>query len=356
MEVPQTEALELLEQVIAELTSPTRNLKSILRKCQHVCELLGWGPSRDWFHQELNGLYAGRPLPGYRRFQGTLVWEPAEGHDTINWTTSGMVYGHEPEDVATEPITFDYYGGIDWLLGASTSGYTEKTDQVKTGTIRSRERKIQLRREKRFLSGVFLNAISQIENQTFDFASKAYKQIRYGDAMEKTWDSIRLEVVKRLGELGLSKNLEAITDGLNSDNPEALRNMVFGCRSLVKDVVDFLWQDPKNTYDYLPGNSKKEKLQVTPDKTKNRIRAYLHQKGISSTRGEYYVNEMDRLGISFDSLIARQSTAHDKVEPLEARLISLSTFLLIGELLINTNMVPITEYSKPLSKRTAKDL
>ncbi|MEX1248925.1 MAG: hypothetical protein WEA61_10640 [Anaerolineales bacterium] len=341
---PQTEALELLGQIVNELTLPIKNLKSILRKCQHVCELMGWVSTRNWFHQELTGLYAGRPLPDYRKINGILVWEPAEENDIIDWTSSGMVYGCEPEDVVTESVTLDYYGGIDWLLAAGVSGYTEKTQETKMGTIRPRGRKIQLKREKRFLPGAFLNAIAYIENRTFDFASKTYVQIRYGDAMGKTWDIVRSAVVKKMGEIGFSKSLDAITEGLTSDNPEALRNMVFGCRNIVKDLADLLWQDTRDYYDYLPGTNKKEKLKVTSDKTKNRIKAYLHQKGFSGTRGEYYASEMDRLGISFDSLIARQATAHSRIEATEARLIALSTFLLVGELVMNTDMIPVTEY------------
>jgi hypothetical protein len=51
---PQEEATSLLSQVVAELTATSHDLKTVLRKCQHICELLGWQEQLNWFRQELN--------------------------------------------------------------------------------------------------------------------------------------------------------------------------------------------------------------------------------------------------------------------------------------------------------------
>jgi hypothetical protein len=88
-------------------------------------------------------------------------------------------------------------------------------------------------------------------------------------------------------------------------------------------------------------------LDVTQGHTKNRIAAYLHQKGLSGTEGKYLRSEVERLVASIDSIISFQSAAHDPIDLQNARSIAISTYLLVGEIVTRTDLIPIKEYGNP---------
>src|SRR5688500_8168182 len=107
---PQEEATWLLSQVVSELTSPSHDLKSVLRKCQHICELLGWQSKLDWFRQELNGYLLNSPLPFYRKINGTRKWNITEsGHDFAAWTAENIISGIDPAVYEEEVDTLDVW-------------------------------------------------------------------------------------------------------------------------------------------------------------------------------------------------------------------------------------------------------
>jgi hypothetical protein len=72
---PQEEAIQVFAKVIDILTSSNKDLKASLRLCQHACDLLDWGPQRQWFYNEVTGYSAGTTIPSYRRIQGNFQWQ-----------------------------------------------------------------------------------------------------------------------------------------------------------------------------------------------------------------------------------------------------------------------------------------
>ena len=101
-----------------------------------------------------------------------------------------------------------------------------------------------------------------------------------------------------------------------------------------------------------------DKLVVTPDKFANRLRAYLHQKGLHGTAGGQFLrDELDRLATSIRSLIAFQSKAHDPVGRDDVRSVALATYFPVGEIVFRTDLQPIETYaSAPVAEheRTLK--
>lgn len=345
---PQEEAGQILAQVINDLTATGRDLKVILRRCQHVCELLDWHPQESWFHQEMNGYYAQTPLPVYRKIHGQLVWEPKGSfYNQVQWGSEAMVYGLEPDDVAKEDTLLEVQAGIDWLLNAAQYGYREITGETKHGWLRSSRREILLQRVKVFPAANFATSVAEIEKNTFDFASKAYVQLRYGNTLGDIWIDYRRRVDAALQQLNFFNHLEAIRSGLQSDNPESWRSAVFECRNLLDDVAKFLWRDPRKTYEHLPGDGPNGKLKVTQDRFANRLSAYLHQKGLRGKQGQFLRDEVERLAASIRSLIALQSKAHKPISREDARTIALATYFILGELVIKTDMKPIEAYVEP---------
>ena len=348
---PQQEAIGLLSEAIAELTSSTSfdNLRNVLRKCQHASELVGWEDQKRWFHQELNGLYAGSVVPEYRKIASTRIWRTK--HFSIA-SLNALVLGDldasclEHAKEQTDDI-LEVWIGIDWILTASKSGYAELTGETKRAFSEADRKEMDWERVRIFQPSAFLPCLNHIERATFDFASNAYVALRYGNAIADIWSTYRVEVDAAIGAIGLADHLTSIQSGLQSENPASWRLAVFGCRNLLKDVADYLWKDTRPTYAHLLGQGVGGKLEVTSEKFGNRLSAYIHQKSLAGTRGKFFRAEAGRLADSLTSLISLQSEAHDPIELRDARSISIATYCLLGELVTRTDMVPVREYASP---------
>jgi len=111
---------------------------------------------------------------------------------------------------------------------------------------------------------------------------------------------------------------------------------------MLRDIAAYLWQDPRETYQYLQGQGKDGKLSVTQSDYVNRLGAYLHQKGITGKTRNYISAEMERIYHSIDTLNDLDSKAHDVVTLSDARTAAVGTYVILGELVTHTDMKPIT--------------
>jgi hypothetical protein len=346
---PQEEAIVILGEVIAGLTSTSRDLKSILRKCQHVCELLGWNQQKQWIHQELNGYYKGSTLPHYRMISGIRKWDVgASGHDSITWISESIAYGIDPQIYEEEPDTLEAWAGIDWFISASSVGYRDVLKETKVVVTPSKRDQITLHRVRVFGAPAISWALSQIEKTIYDFASSTYVQLKYSNVIKHIWEDYQIQIDKKISQLGLTQHFSAIEINLQSTNPEGWRAAAFACRNLLNDLANYLWRDPRDRYEYLPGKTDDGKLDVTHGKFGNRLSAYIHQKGISGKQGKYLREEASRLSTSIQALIAIQSEAHDPMSLSNARSVAIATYIIIGEIVTRTDLIPIENYQKPV--------
>jgi hypothetical protein len=342
---PQQEAISILREAIADLTSPDRDLTSIMRRCQHACEILGWEPAKAWFHQELNGYYPDTVLPPHRKIQGSRKWE-FEGplYEGIMYRSDESMHGLDPKVYDEEADVLEVRAGLSWFVSGAQHGYREPLSEKKKAPSPSGRDQVTLRRVRSFSAGSIAYSLSQIEKHVFDWVSASYVQLQYGNQVKDIWERRRAVVDAAIQNLGLANHLSAIQDGITRDNPESWRSAVFECRSLLNDVANHLWQDARDTYDYLPGSASNGKLDVRKDKFSNRLSAYLHQKSVTGTTGRFLRDEAERLSVSIRSLVAADSEAHSPIERPLAETVVLSTYFIIGELALRTDLEPITQY------------
>ena len=346
------EAMAILGDVVRDLASGKSDIKVAMRQCQLACELIGWQDRTEWFRRELGGYPEGAPIPPYRTVTGSLRWKRRTTNlqEIIRDEAEQSVYSSAPWDREVESTSMDIRWGIDAVMTAATKGHRVKTGETREDLGRSGKEYVELERVKQFSEAGFQAVIDRVEGLTFDFATQSYASLRYGDSLTDIWSEYRAQVDPKVQELHLGHHLDAIHDGLRSDNPEAWRNAVYGCRNLFHDLSNHLWRDKRKTYDHLPGGGAGGKLEVSADKSKNRISAYLHQKGFTGSRGKFMRAEIERLAESFSSLLELQSTAHAQVQKEDARSIAIATYVVLGELVLRTDMQPVEEYGEPAAK------
>lgn len=344
MTTPQEEAIEIFVSVIKQLVNPTHDLKAILLQCQHACELMGWENVRDWFRNEISG-YKPEQIPNYRKIYGNTSWI-REGLSIIS---NEFLDIDPPEEEIKNPVKeivdLDVFVGIDRILLANTSGYQETTDERREKYNARKKEKYFIRKIKNYPPGSFQPIINYIEQMTYNLASQSYSTLKFGNAITDIWSQYRNHVEDALKKMNLFSHLAAIENGLRSENPEEWRVVGYHCRDLLDDLANILWQDPRSEYEHLEGE--KGKLNVSRGNTKNRLRAYLHQKGLTRTKGKYLSTEMERISDSVRALYEFQCSAHGSVEKIDSQSIALGTFYIIGELARRTDLEPVITYQNP---------
>lgn len=342
---PQDEAISILSKVLQDLISPKRDLLTILRQCQHICEILEWPQPKTWFQQELNGYPPDSNLPPHRRILGIKKWEYEGPHlGTINFTNTSTRFISDAIKDIEEPDILEVRAGITWLQGASQLGYNEIVPETRNSQSLSTKESGRFHQVRKFPSANFTYSLTQIESQIFDWASSNYVSLNYGKRVFGIWERYQTNVESALQRFNLINHLAVINGGIGSDNPESWRTAVFECRNLLNDLANQLWQDTRDTYIRLPGKGPEKKLDVRQGNYANRLAAFLHQQQITGKEGEFLRGEGERLADSIRSLISLASMAHNPIEKSLADTIVLFTYFLIGELSIKTDLSPIHEY------------
>ena len=312
MSKPQDEAIDILKVVLDDFFNGNVDLKNVLRRCAHVCQILSWNEQLTRFQNELSGYPKGVELPWHRRsIKGSTKWLVAGGFDTV--LDSVIEDGYRTEE---EPVTcteMDVWMGIDWVLSAAQSGYTESTGRKSSKYISFRNKHVETKEANVYGKHVFQTILTNIENLVFDFASNSYSLLRYGDTLQDIWQAYRAKVEENLVTIGFAERLDTIRNGLNSQNPQDWRAAMWSCRDVLHDLAAYLWCDQRETYEYLLGQGKGGKLRVTESDYVNRLGAYLHQKGVVGETGAYLRAEMERIYHSIGTLNELDSRAHSEV-------------------------------------------
>ena len=355
---PQQEAATIFRGVVDHLAHRTPQLKPALQQSLHACQIVGWNDARDWFDREIIGYPLGLPLPPYRRVSGRLVWTP-EGMPDFSSASiqAGMSMFKEVLRLKEEGTVLDVTAGVDWILGAASLGYAEYSGETSTiepaqsSTRTSRGLPLKLTRVKRFEAYVFADVIRRIQHITLKFASDRYAFLAFTEALSDICQGYRQQVDAKLHALNFGNHIEAIQNGIRSQNPQDWRQAVYGCRNLFEDLGRLLWQDPRTTYDLLPGSAKNGKLQVTQDKYLNRLSAYLHQQAISKNSDKFPHDELERLKASIHSLASDASSGHGEISLVDARQVVIATYFILGALVTKTDMAPVVSYKSTIGKR-----
>jgi hypothetical protein len=353
---PQEEAAQIFASVVCDLAEPAPDIKRALRHCLHACQILGWSESAKWFEQELGGYFPESEIPPYRRVTARLIWQsvdvPSLSSDSPRLGSRRI---REIEQLPVATAEEKLRPGIDWLLEAAEVGFKVKTGETTrlplipartTHLLTSPASRSDLMMERVQVidAATCQVTINTIEHFTFEFASKHYAQLAYGEALADIWQGYRRVVDEVIAKLDFGDHLSAIQSGIQSTNPQDHRNAVFGCRNLLEDFAEYLWRDPRETYTPLKGEGEGGKLKVTRDRSANRLSAYLHQKGIAGKQGKYHRDEFDRLAVSLRSLIGVQSQAYADISLQDAQSIAIATYIAIGTVANLTDLEPIEQY------------
>lgn len=307
---PTGEAIKLLEEVTRELWEKDLNIVASLRKCLHAVRLLGW--EEDWISKELDG-YPVEEAPSWREATGTSEWLNAN---------QKVIKKSVADFYLTQPLVDLNYRrrtGSSFLGGKEKKVKGIKCFEVLSVNSLSIE--------------IVLNRITE---RLFNYASKALVALRFGQTTENAFRQYQDSVSNALVKLGIEDYLKAVYQNLLCDDEASWQTGVLACRNILHKLSEMLWQAPGNVYPYL--NAKDgSPMRITRNDVRNRIRAYLHQKGLRSD---------DMLMRTIDPLYSMASSGKGSVSYEHAQSVMLYTYIFLGEMIRLTDMQPLKEIQK----------
>jgi hypothetical protein len=337
----QEEAADIFAAAVAGLTSGGADLKSSLRQCAHAARILGWGDNLLWLNAELNGFTVDQALPAYReRVAAYTEWRA----HTLD-ANAKLVVAKQFDDKPTKtPTSRDLRVGVGEIAAALATGLAWRTGKEDTWHLDTWDQDVPVQEVVVLPKESLAMVLRGLENALFAYASEAYSVLRFGDTVGDIWRDYRSQVDEALGRLGLHGHLDAISAGLESDEPQRWREAMWSCRDLLRDLATHLWRDTRDSYPHLKDKDDSA-IAVTGDKYVNRLAAYLHQKGVTGKAGAYLRAEVERINSSIHALNELYSKAHEPVSREDARLAAVTIYTLLGELVARTDMVPVERYT-----------
>lgn len=339
------EALAIFQDVLSCLMSSSIDLKTIIRKTYFASQTIGWLDQSNWLEKELNGYSPDDEIPSYRIITGKYEWWAIDcEQDRITWVVHTKFHPYKFTNKVVEPIR-KITSNYDWIIENSSIGLLIPTKEINKVYISFKNKEINITKCEMYHAFLFKRLLQALESKLFSFVSNAVTLIKYGNLINDFFEKYQNEVEKKLIELGFEDRLNGIKQMLQTNNPELWRDSGLACRTLLHDIASYLWKDPRDYYENLPGNNKTEKLKVTEDMFANRLEAYLHQKkGFHEKLEEYIRSEIKYLTELIRKLKDLQATAKNELLSSEVISIVVATYFVIGELVQKTDMNPITKY------------
>lgn len=168
--------------------------------------------------------------------------------------------------------------------------------------------------------------LSSVDTIIYQFAAETLDEIKFSAAQATVFDHVRELVDGRLATTAgqTLRMIDSVTERLGSDDPAAVSQAMTTCRQLIESVANYVFAPQTEPYD-VEGRA----LQVTADKVKNRLNAYIHSRGVTGGRAA-------RLGSGLNHLYERVSAGVHDAETVggrEAEFLFLSTYMMLGEIL-----------------------
>jgi len=314
------EAIMLLEELVSGLTSTpleVSQIEPLLRKYKHAVRLLGG--DEGWVSSELEGYPEDEIIPSYREITGGIVFISPKYYRKLSVRQSGRFF--LPQSVGSllcVDLSSDK-GEITYFIG--------EPKKVKIGD------NIHIAQEVGYAKPIQIRQIlHKIAEVLFDRISKELITLKFDKLVESIFNDYQHSVDRVVAELGIGDYLQTAYQGLARSDKASWQSAALACRSMIQRLAETLWQAPGESYPYLKNKDGSGLMRVTKNEPRNRLRAYLQQKGV---KGD------SMLAASLDPLYAMASAGKAPITYEHAKRVLIHTYIFLGEMVIQTDMEPV---------------
>jgi len=312
-----TEAESHLQSLLSSLTKQNPSLEELprlMRMYRIALRLLGIND--EWANKELKGYSNDAELPSYRKNYCKTEYVSTKDQNIIESTDT--FYG------CKEPLIF-----IASRIEDGWIHYTNCTRQVARRRVPAEKRVHVENWEIRMI-------LEGVAEELCDKATTTLVTARFGAAIDTIFRDYQRAVGSALSNLGIEDHLETAYRNLKGGDESKWRAAALACRNVLQDLSEKLWCVKCDYYD-IDGES----MSVKSNMVRNRLRAYMHVKGVKKD---------DTPRALLDPLYAQASAAKSSCSYENARSVLIVTYLFLAELIRQTDMQPVTEIKKGSSK------
>jgi len=314
------EAEWTLQSLVSSLSGRNFGVEELPRLMRmYMLSLRLLGIDDEWASKELKGYAGGREVPGYRQQYRTVKYVAVK---------SGEVVGEVNREICAfgESIVF--------MLSHREAGWTSVFDEpVKK---RFGGKLVATRRHESTRQWETDVILERITGELFDRATRALVTARFGAVIDTIFRDYQKSVGSALSNLGIEDHLRTAYRNLKGSDEASWRAAALACRNVLLDISGKLWCVECDDY-----NMGGKWISVKANKQLNRVRAYMHEKGLK---------KHDTPVAVIDSVYAHASAAKTKCSYGGARSVLIVTYLFLAELIRQTDMKPVTEIKKGSSK------
>jgi len=307
------EAEALLQSLCSSMRSQDFDLKMLPNMMRtYLLSLRLLGIDDGWPEQELKGYERIADLPNYRAIYC----------DTMYYDKAG-------NKLETKRELYKMDDGLFFVVNNLEKGWITESNispPKRLGGIASSVKKTvavgqwEIRR-----------ILGDITEELFDRASKTLVTARFGSAIDTIFRDYQRGVNDMLSNLEVQDHLDTAYRNLKGGTEASWRAAALACRNVLLDLSKKLWRAKGDTYDGLSSPDGKP-MSVKSDKPRNRLRAYMHAKGLHS----------DDVPVgTLDAVYAQASAAKGKYSYEDARSVLIVTYLFLAELMRQTDMQPV---------------
>lgn len=316
MSSKRDEALKLSEELLSDIELKRLEPIDIARKASRLARLTDDTDAMQWLSYEIAG-YPEGPTP--------------LDHDASAAGRRSNRYFKDKDDKPT------YYifglGQMQTAIETATRGLNSNSSN--TSDLRSDAIKQQ-------------GTLDRVIGSLHTFAAAKYQELRFGDAVETIFDSIRAQVDANIAKL-VPDALPILTTALENareDNPIQWTNAAKACRDLLKATADAL----------RPAGKPKQGRAMTDKHYVNRLVDWIEVNSTSSSSRRLVVSDLDDLGKRLDAVnTGGNKGAHTKVTKFEAARFIVGTYMVIGDILSLHSNLPDPQAEKHLKKASTDD-
>ena len=157
------------------------------------------------------------------------------------------------------------------------------------------------------------------------------------------WEMLRADADSLAADAGVGEDLRSIARGASSTDPSEWEGALIRCRNVVDKVSRYLYQAPGRTYPHIADSSGTGPMAVDGPRYRNRLIAYMHQKGLNAEDREVADSHLGWFKAFVDQVNRLVSKGKQKVTRREVANGLIHTYLLLSEIATRTDGQPVTE-------------
>jgi len=333
----------MLESILTALPAISYTVDSVTMRARHAYEQLGWQQGADLFTRELLGYDQGQELPPYRKVDCQRIWQTGDTWAALYETN------HPDPRLAGKAATFDLRTGLGFLAQQGLGGQELRQQTAKTQAIPytwAGRRDTATWAEWIVVSpSAVRHMLDLYRNLMHIWIGRAVIALHAGMEATPLWEILRADADRLASDAGVGDDLRSIVQAALTGRPSEMEGALVRCRNVIDKVSRYLYQAPGAAYPRIKDGTGKTPMAVDGNRYRNRLTAYLHQKGLNAEDRQLIDSHLNWF-MGFVDLVNRlgsKGKGHIDISQRDVANGLMHTYLLLSEIAERTDGQPITK-------------